>query len=216
MEAKQKIEAAATATTSSSVTFCATGCGEIATLRCPRCLGARYCSKECGKIAWPEHKGPCKEAAKVMGGIPIDMFDIVFEENKRRAEAGNAEAQYSFGVNYASGTGVAVDKREAFKWFTLAAKAGSAKAQNTLAHCYQQGNGVDIDLSEAFKWFKDAGEAGSIEARSSLGFCYENGIGVAVDMHKAIKFYTSSSRRRELDCAVQPRQLLQAGQRRYC
>ena len=64
------------------------GCGEIATLRCPRCLGAWYCSKECGKIAWPKHKGPCKEAAKVLNGRYIAEFDRNFEGFKRRAEAG--------------------------------------------------------------------------------------------------------------------------------
>ena len=46
-EAKQNIEAAAAAS-SSSVTLCATGCGEIAIFRCPLCLGAWYCSKKCG------------------------------------------------------------------------------------------------------------------------------------------------------------------------
>ena len=80
MEAKQKLEAVA-ATPSSSVTLCAKGCGEIATLRCPRCLGAWYCSKECFSITWPEHKGPCKEAVQVLklNVYAIDQFDKDFE-----------------------------------------------------------------------------------------------------------------------------------------
>ena len=60
MEAKVKLEPS----TATSSVLCAKGCGEIATLRCPRCLGAWYCSKECGKIAWPEHKWPCKDATR--------------------------------------------------------------------------------------------------------------------------------------------------------
>ena len=72
-EADDNATAAAAATATSSVTLCAMGC-EIATLRCPRCLGAWYCSKECGKIAWPKHKGPCNEAARVLGGQPIAEF----------------------------------------------------------------------------------------------------------------------------------------------
>ena len=134
MEAKEKIEAAAA---KSSVRLCDTGCGEIATVRCPRCLGAWYCSKECFNIAWPEHKGPCKEGALTLNGKPVDQFDKDFEEYKRLAEAGNAAAQYNLGLYYDNGTGVAVDKREAVKWYTLAAEAGNVDAQHNLAECYR-------------------------------------------------------------------------------
>jgi hypothetical protein len=79
-EANEKVEATAPATTPAlPLRLCAQGCGEIATLRCTRCLGAWYCSKECVKIAWPEHKGPCKLAAEVLDGQAIDKFDRDFE-----------------------------------------------------------------------------------------------------------------------------------------
>ena len=81
MEAKQKIEAAATATSSSSVTFCAKGCGEIATLRCPRFYSS-------GKIAWPDHKGPCKEVAEVISGRSIEQYDKDFESYKQGRQGG--------------------------------------------------------------------------------------------------------------------------------
>ncbi|XP_018021848.1 histone-lysine N-methyltransferase ASHR1 [Hyalella azteca] len=35
-------------------------CGRDAGLRCSRCLGARYCSKECQREHWPQHRGLCK------------------------------------------------------------------------------------------------------------------------------------------------------------
>lgn len=48
------------------------------------------------------------------------------------AEAGNASAQYNLGLSYRNGTGIAADKVEAFKWFTLAANAGYADGQAML------------------------------------------------------------------------------------
>ena len=80
MEAKEKIEAA-TAAATPPVRLCDTGCGEIATVRCPRC------NKECFNIAWPDHKGPCKVAAVTLNGKPVDEFDKDFEEYKRLAKA---------------------------------------------------------------------------------------------------------------------------------
>ena len=193
MEAKQTLEAAAS-TSSPSATLCATGCGEIATLRCPRCLGAFYCTIVCQRKAWPEHKGPCKAAAMLLDGKPIDQFDKDFEGYKRAAEAGNASAQYNLGLSYYKGTGIAVDKREAVKWFKLAAEAGYADAQFVLAYCYKQGDGVDADLSEAFKWYKRAAETGSINAQTVLGWCYQFGDGVAINMKEAVKWFTQAAK----------------------
>jgi TPR repeat protein len=42
-----------------------------------------------------------------------------------KAENGNAIAQYNLGLAYATGSGVAIDKVEAFVWLTLASEQGS-------------------------------------------------------------------------------------------
>ena len=194
MEAKQKLEATAATTSSSSVTLCAKGCGEVATLRCPRCLGAWYCSKECFTIAWPDHKGQCKDAVEMIAGRSIDEFDKDFERYKRQAEAGNAAAQYNLGLCYFYGTGVAVNMHEAIKLFTRAAEAGNMTAQYNLGICYYNGHGVAVDKREAVKWYMLAAKAGSTDAQNSLGLCYEQGDGVAVNMHEAIKWYTLAAK----------------------
>ncbi len=52
-----------------------------------------------------------------------------------------------------TGDGVAVDKPEGIKWWTLAAKAGDANAQKNLGLCYKFGEGVAIDMQESNKWY---------------------------------------------------------------
>ena len=45
------------------------------------------------------------------------------------AEQGSAEAQFSLGVAYDTGQGVAQDSAEALRWYRLAADQGHASAQ---------------------------------------------------------------------------------------
>jgi TPR repeat protein len=47
------------------------------------------------------------------------------EEIRRRAEQGDAGAQYNLGYLYANGLGVTQDHTEAVKWYRLAAEQGS-------------------------------------------------------------------------------------------
>ena len=52
-----------------------------------------------------------------------------FEEIKRLARQGVAEAQNSLGVMYDNGRGVPESDAEAVKWFRLAAEQGTESAQ---------------------------------------------------------------------------------------
>ena len=61
--------------------------------------------------------------------------------------------QYSLGILYDNGTGVAQDDTEAAKWFRLAADQGYAKAQNNLGVLYTRGHGVPRDYVQAYMWF---------------------------------------------------------------
>ena len=151
--------------------FCSAGCGkqrgnpgeEPFFLRCDRCLGAFYCSRECQLKAWPEHKGPCKVAQKAIASIGLTSIadiDKQIAKYKKNAEAGDANAQYNLALCFEKGTGVAIDLCEAFKWYIRAAVAGDIVAQVNLGHCYDFGTGTDVDKCEAFKWYKCAAEAG--------------------------------------------------------
>ena len=45
------------------------GCHDVGSLRCSRCKVAKYCSKECQKDAWKQHKKQCKsDASQATGG----------------------------------------------------------------------------------------------------------------------------------------------------
>ena len=88
------------------------------------------------------------------------------EELRKKAEAGDAEAQSSLGFCYQHGQGVPRDKAEAVKWYCLAAEQGFAKAQHSLGGCYAYGFGVEKDNAEAAKWYRLAAEQG-MSRRSS-------------------------------------------------
>jgi len=157
-------------TSSASSTFglCAADCGNPAVLRCSGCLGAFYCGNACQKRVWKQHREQCKEAAEVIAsfeGETIDAFDMEFASIKREADAGNENAQFNLGLCYSNGSGVAVDKAEAFKWFKRAAEAGVAEAQFNLGNSFDIGSGVAVDKTEAVKWWKRAADSGNAKAK---------------------------------------------------
>jgi TPR repeat protein len=63
----------------------------------------------------------------------------------KRAEAGNAPAQFSLGLCYQEGEGVAQDGVEAFEWFSKAANQGHSEAGLMLGECYILGGVVPKD-----------------------------------------------------------------------
>ena len=58
------------------------------------------------------------------------------------AEAGNLSAQYLLGWMYDNGKGVATDRAQARKWYTLAAEHGDPRSQYHLGWLLFEGKGV--------------------------------------------------------------------------
>jgi TPR repeat protein len=114
---------------------------------------------------WREHKVLCKEAAEVLGGMPIEKFDKDFEEFKRLAEMGDAKSQFNLGLYYQHGTGVAIDMPKAIKYYKLAAEAGDSNAQYNLGVCYAKGDGIEVDTRASLNWYTRAAEAGNVNAQ---------------------------------------------------
>ena len=71
------------------------------------------------------------------------------DTQRARAEAGDAEAQFSLGGMYEYGVGVPQDYVEAVRWHRLAADQGHAGGQSALAGMYSDGEGVSRDRVEA-------------------------------------------------------------------
>jgi hypothetical protein len=74
------------------------------------------------------------------------------DELQKRAQQGDASAQYYLGDAYYYGKGVPQDDKKAGEWFLKAAAQGHAAAQHRLALCFWNGKGVPKDPERAFKW----------------------------------------------------------------
>jgi TPR repeat protein len=112
-----------------------------------------------------------------------------FEDNKAKAENGDAAAQCVLGEIYQQGLGgVAKDEAEAVKWYRKAADLNKPEAQYNLAGMYANGRGVTQDYAEAVKWWRKAAEQGYADAQSCLGVQYGTGEGVPKNYVEAYKW----------------------------
>ena len=84
------------------------------------------------------------------------IADPYFVAMKKKAESGDATAQYNLGGMYQAGRGVPQDAAEAVKWTRLAADQGLAVAQENLGFMYRDGQGVPQDDVETYAWFSVA------------------------------------------------------------
>lgn len=97
---------------------------------------------------------------------------------KNKAVKGDANAQYNLGwCYYDGGCGYSLDsysvlpinRKEAAKWFRLAAEQGHSDAQWNLSVMYERGDGVPQDAAESMKW-RQASEESAVTFKSEYGF----------------------------------------------
>ena len=115
------------------------------------------------------------------------------EGTRRRAEQGNASAQYKFGDMYYYGRGVGQDFAEAVRWYRKVAEQGHAHGQYNLGFMYYYGRGVGKDFAEAVRWYRKAAEQGYAGGQNNLGFMYEKGRGVGQDFAEAVRWYRKAA-----------------------
>jgi hypothetical protein len=142
-------------------------------------------------VAWEHHKTNDPLANLPPAAEVEEMNRQQFEENRSKAEQGNAVAQYNLGIFYWKGQGVTEDWAEAAKWSRKAAEQGHPAAQAFLADRLLRGYGVTIkkDEAEAVKWYLRAAEQNYAEAQNSLGYCYLWGKGVPTNIVEACKWF---------------------------
>ena len=70
----------------------------------------------------------------------------------RKANTGDAEAQFELARRYDTGNGVKKSYSEAAKWYRMAAERGNEKAQHSLSSCYAFGWGVEKDENASIHW----------------------------------------------------------------
>lgn len=87
---------------------------------------------------------------------------------QRRAEAGEAEAQYRLGIAYQFALGTRRDDRLARQWFAKAAAQDHAHALTSLGYMQSTGSGGAVDAEGAERSLRRAGELGEATAWANL------------------------------------------------
>lgn len=102
-------------------------------------------------------------------------YDVAFNILKPKAEAGDSVAQVTLGKMYHLGSGVPVDKVEAFKWYQLSSNQGDPIGDYNLALMYMNGDGVNKNVQKAFELFKKSAAQNFSESQYELGQLYQDG-----------------------------------------
>ena len=137
------------------------------------------------------------------GQNPWVVTAAKFATEKKDAESGDAVAQYNLGRFYLTGTAVPKDKREAAKWFRMAANQGVARAQYKLGVMYFNAQGVPQDSVEGERLLRLAADQGHAEAQTYLGCAYYYGDGgLPQDYAEAWKWCRVAAEQEDADAQV--------------
>jgi TPR repeat protein len=109
------------------------------------------------------------------------------------ADRGHSGAQFSLGVAYATGRGVAPDLKQAIHLWQLAAAQGHLGAQLNLGLLYWRGEGVEKDLTKARMWWEQAATGGDAAAQFHLGALAAMGEGEPRDYQEAARWWRLSA-----------------------
>ena len=92
------------------------------------------------------------------------------KREKKRIEAGDAQAIHNLGVYYDKGMyGLPQNHTKALELYHRAGELGCSKAYVCIGYSYHYGEGVEIDKKKAKHYYELAAMAGDVEARYNLG-----------------------------------------------
>ena len=112
-----------------------------------------------------------------------------FSKLLKKAEMGDAVAQYKVGLCYEKGDGVEKNIFLAFKWYEEAAEQDSVSALYRVALMYWKGEGTEEDKKLAFKIFSYLSSMMYGKASYFLARCYEKGEYVEKDEVEVRNYY---------------------------
>jgi TPR repeat protein len=130
----------------------------------------------------PANENPAQAISPLADPTGID-------ELKRRADAGDADAQEKLGAAYFNGQIVRQDFAQAFAWILKSANQGSPDAGLGVAYLYLNGLGTPKNPEMAFSWYSRLAVKGVPRAEFCLAELYANGRGVVRDYAQAIAWY---------------------------
>jgi len=96
-------------------------------------------------------------------------------------------------MNYAAGTGVPQDFKQASFWLEKSANQGFAAGQYRLASLYEKGEGVTKDMDKAASWYEKAAAQGNVKAMHNLAVIHAEGRGVSQDFKEAAVWFEQAA-----------------------
>ncbi len=117
----------------------------------------------------------------LLGVLALSAQEQDIAAIRKRADAGEAKAQYLLGAAYHSGRDIPKDLPESVRWWRKAAGQGYAPAQYLLGLTYYKGDGVARNDAESVRWWLKAADQGLNESQGMLGASYALGEGVPQD-----------------------------------
>jgi len=173
--------------------------GEVFAGEAVRAEGAASAAKSDVGIAATAGANRPSSSAGLVAGKPSVAETNAIEGLRLAAEDGIAQAQFSLGLRYENGTGVAKDPVQAIHWFRQAAEQGYDEAQYMLGCCYNGEDGFAQDPIEAAKWWQKAAAQGHADAQHCLGLSYSIGQGVAKNPAEAVKWWRKAAEKNNVD-----------------
>ncbi|MCA3262140.1 MAG: sel1 repeat family protein [Telmatospirillum sp.] len=105
-------------------------------------------------------------------------------------QRGDPEAQFMLGrISDEGGNGVALDPREALRWYRLAATKEYPKALYAIARAYATGRGVDADPQQAINYLTRAANVDFTPALLDMASLFDGGRGIDRDRAQAFALY---------------------------
>lgn len=99
-------------------------------------------------------------ASFMLAAVIVSAQSADFDALRRKAEAGDAKAQFDLAEAYSLGNGVSKDSIKGMEWLKKSAQQGFAGAQVVLGIVYQKGINIEKDPSEAARWYQKAARQG--------------------------------------------------------
>ena len=119
-------------------------------------------------------------------GKPAEAIKLLL----KKAQKGDANAQFKVGIMYHEGEGVEQNYQKALKWLKLSAEQKYPEAQFKLGQIHRKGRGVPRDYKQALEWYELAANQGHPKAQFNLGVMYDQEQGLPHNIVGAHKWYS--------------------------
>ena len=117
------------------------------------------------------------------------LTGLVAQDLLKKAEAGDAKAQFLLATAYDTGSGAPRNAGQAERWYKAAVAQGHVEAHNSLGRLYV----VQKKTSDARALFEKGAALGHPQAMNNLALVYDVGFGVPRDRRKALEIYGTAA-----------------------